>query len=166
MEQQALTPPPIGQSWIGQGGIYAGIIRGENGHPDHHLIIAPDEEKALEFGSYGKDTTNATSALDGFANTQALITSEHPHPAAEWANKYTADGRTDYYLPSRHELRLAYINALETFNTEATYWSSTQDSAHTAWAQYFRYGTQGSNLKHDRLHVRPVRRIQLNPSPL
>ncbi len=29
--------PAIGAEWPGQGGIYAGLMRGHDGHPDYHL---------------------------------------------------------------------------------------------------------------------------------
>ena len=32
--------PPIGANWPGQGGFYAGVVRGTDGKPDHHLILA------------------------------------------------------------------------------------------------------------------------------
>jgi hypothetical protein len=40
----ALAPavPPIGQPWPAQGGIYAGLSRGEDGEPDAHLVLLPD----------------------------------------------------------------------------------------------------------------------------
>jgi len=31
--------PRIGQPWPGVDGVYAGIARGENGGPDHHLVL-------------------------------------------------------------------------------------------------------------------------------
>ncbi len=39
---KASTPPPIGAMWPEQGGIYAGVMRGEWGH-NYHLIIAPHQ---------------------------------------------------------------------------------------------------------------------------
>lgn len=166
MTAQALTPPRIGQQWPGQGGVYAGLIRGEGDQPDYYLIVANEEAEGLEFGGYGKTVDGTNSSLDGAANTQALITSEHAHPAAEWAAKHTADGHSDFYLPSRNELRLCYANAPEPFSKDDWYWSSTQDSAHYAWMQYFDDGYQGWSHECHEYRVRPVRRIQLSNSIL
>jgi len=35
----AVIPPAIGQPWPGVDGIYAGVSRGEDGHPDAHLVL-------------------------------------------------------------------------------------------------------------------------------
>lgn len=51
----------LGKLWPGQGGVYAGLVRGEDGKPNYHLIVAAASEadttcfKDLEFGSYGKE---------------------------------------------------------------------------------------------------------------
>jgi len=44
------TTPKIGEPWPGQGGIYAGIMRGRDGNPDYHLIVG----KATEPMPWGK----------------------------------------------------------------------------------------------------------------
>jgi len=38
----AQTFPRVGEVWQGQGGIYAGIVRGDPGQPDYHLIVATE----------------------------------------------------------------------------------------------------------------------------
>jgi hypothetical protein len=37
---EAFTPPAIGADWPGQHGIYAGLVRGEDGEPYYHLILS------------------------------------------------------------------------------------------------------------------------------
>jgi hypothetical protein len=37
------TIPVIGKHWPEHGGIYAGLARGEDGQPDGHLVLLPDE---------------------------------------------------------------------------------------------------------------------------
>jgi hypothetical protein len=80
------------------------------------------------------------------------------------------DGVTydDWFLPSKHELALLYINKSAVGGFKAVrggfgggqgYWSSSEngDSRNFAWGQYFNYGWQESNLKDSRLSVRAVR---------
>jgi hypothetical protein len=39
----AQTFPNIGEVWPDQGGIYAGIVRGDSGQPDYHLVVATED---------------------------------------------------------------------------------------------------------------------------
>ena len=160
-----ISRPPIGSYWLGQGGIYAGMVRGENGTPDYHLIVPTDSSAQVEeitWGAYGESESGATNLRDGQANTKALLDSKHDHPAAQWASGLSIEGHGDWYLPARHELRLCYLNVPEPFNTEGWYWSSTQCSPGTAWFQGFVVGLQHYNRKDDALRARAVRRV-VNP---
>jgi hypothetical protein len=52
----AITIPRVGTQWAEHGGIYAGIMRGETGQPDYHLIlvegdIAANWTKAKEWAA-------------------------------------------------------------------------------------------------------------------
>jgi hypothetical protein len=149
--------PQLGQYWEGQGGVYAGVVRGEFEQRDYHLIIATEDLGKLEWGGYGTDVVGATSASDGFANTQELI-EDGDHPAATACSRYEADGHTDFYLPARRELQVAEANASDLFAKE-WYWSSTQRSANYAFTMYFDDGNQLTNAKDFELRVRPVRRF-------
>lgn len=155
------TPPRIGQPWPGQGGIYVGMMRGQNGAPDYHLI-APDSPAAMidsiTWGGIEIDEPGATSDFDGQANTATLIASNTEHPAAEWAAGVNIDSHTDYYLPARRELRLCWVNTPELF-PEGYYWSSTQYSARTAWLQFFDDGNQLGGHKDAQYAARAVRRV-------
>lgn len=158
-ENAQLTPPRIGQPWPGQGGTFIGTLRGELGGPDWHIIKADVEGTELAFGQYGKTVEGAESDRDGVANTAALLAAGNC-PAAEFASKHSAEGHTDFYLPSRHELQLMYLNAPEGLDVAGWYWSSTQYSAGLAWVQDFSYGYQYCDDKGGQRRVRPVRRIQ------
>ncbi len=139
-----LTPPPIGEFWKGQGGIYAGLMRGEGSQPDYHLVVAVGDQTEVEqitWGAAGQAEPGACSEWDGRDNTLALVESEHSHPAAEWAATREVDGHRDFYLPARRELRLCWVNVPELF-ADAWYWSSTQFSPGSAWIQDFDDGLQ------------------------
>jgi hypothetical protein len=154
-------PPKIGEFWQGQGGIYAGLIRGENGLPDYHLIIPTDPlgyVESITWGGYGKEEVGTNSTFDGLANTTALDNSEIKHPAAQWAAGLVIDGHKDFYLPARRELRLLWVNVPELF-VNGWYWSSTQYSAYFAFYQDFDVGFQSSYYKYGALRARAVRRL-------
>nr|WP_294864388.1 DUF1566 domain-containing protein [uncultured Pseudogulbenkiania sp.] len=156
----AQKTPRIGEYWPGQGGVYAGLIRGENGQPDYHLIVAGGNEgfvQEIAWGSHGADEPNAKSEWDGLANTLALARSEHDHPAAEWAAGLEIDGYADWYLPARREAALCYANVPELFE-KAWHWTSTQYSPYYAWIQYFNAGNQYDTHKATELRARAVRR--------
>jgi hypothetical protein len=156
-------PPAVGEYWKQAGGIYAGIVRGEKGATDHHLIVAagPDGfSREITFGGRGQSIEGAVSDLDGYANTLALASSAHDHPAAEWASSLTIEGHDDWYLAARRELRLCWVNVPELFE-DGWYWSSTQFSADSAWCQTFGGGGQGINDKDYKLRARAVRRLSV-----
>ncbi len=152
--------PRIGEHWPHQGGIYAGIIR--DGDNQWHLILPTDlaAHGTFAWGAYGTNEPTATSRSNGLANTQALVASEHQHPAAEWAAALTIDGHNDFYLPAQKELNLIFVN-LQEFMEGTWHWSSTQYSAHGAWIQDFGDGNQTSYGKDGELAVRAVRRLPI-----
>jgi hypothetical protein len=159
----AVVPPKIGDYWNGQGGIYAGMMRGEAGKPDYALIVPTDPKAGIsdiQWGGRGIDEPDATSEYDGFANTRALAASMTDHPAAEWAFELVIDGFTDFYLPARRELSLLYANVPELFEKVWTH-SSTQFSASTAWIQYFDDGGQDGADKSYEARGVAVRRLAL-----
>ena len=163
----SLTPPAIGQYWQGQGGFYAGLMRGQDGQPDYHLVVtAADlgEAKSITWGGKGESESGAESEWDGKANTNALLNSGRSHPAAEYAAGLTVEEHRDFYLPSRRELRLCWVNVPEHFAKE-WYWSSTQCSPRYAWFQIFGDGGQDYDRKVNELRARAVRRV-LTPSTL
>lgn len=155
----AITPFALGQLVPEQGGYYAGIVRGENGAPDYHLFVAPEDASADEvtWGKYGKSIEGAGHVNDGLANTKALIAAGEC-PAAEACHAYRGNGFDDWYLPAQAELNLCFANAREHFAKEY-YWSSTQCSAHYAWVQHFGYGLQLNFPKANGFRVRAVRRL-------
>ncbi|MGB8422227.1 DUF1566 domain-containing protein [Paraburkholderia sp.] len=155
---EQLIVPRLGTEWEGQGGIYAGLMRGEGEQPDYHLIVSVDEAINVEWGGYGINVPECDSRLDGAANTRALLASTSKHPAAAWAAEYTRDGHSDFYLPAQRELNLCYATVAEKFAPE-WYWSSTQYSAYGAWVQYFGDGLQYNAHKINKGRFRAVRRL-------
>ena len=106
--------PEIGDAF--EGGFYAGLIsHTADGIATHALIVAPAATGAsgtgytittnLQWQTSGS-TTGATSPFDGAANT-ALMTSS---PAANFCTGLSIGGYSDWYMPARFELDIAYYN--------------------------------------------------------
>jgi hypothetical protein len=113
-------PAVLGEPW--GGGYFAGYIsHTANGSPTHALIVAPRETGAtgagytlttnLEWKTANTTTAGTTSDFDGAANTAAMVTAGiADHPAANFCVGLNIGGFTDWYLPSRYELDIAYFN--------------------------------------------------------
>ena len=125
--------PKIGEYWIGQGGIYAGMCRGRDGDPDYHLILCKDAPE------------------QGFKWQAAL----------DHAKTIEADGHQDITVPTRWESPILYANLQDQFDTDYWYWTSTQSSESGAWYQRFFSGSQGTSLKVYERRVRFVRRLAI-----
>lgn len=158
------TPPRIGEQWPGQGGRYLGIIRGESGQPDYHLI-APDHsadsmQRGRPWGPPGK-VVGALSHCDGLANTKAMV--KAGSALAEKVRALSIERHKDYYIGARDEARLAYINAREHFQKDGWFWTSTQDEFVDAYAWMQTFGTGGQLTGHESDESRAfvVRRIPI-----
>ena len=123
----------IGEYWPGQGGIYAGIARGQDGQPDYHLILA-EEAPESDFN---------WAAAKGHAKT------------------VEADGHHDFALPTRFESALLYANLRDKINTDYWYWTGAEHSAGRAFFQGFGYGYQYLCTVSFEARARFVRRLAL-----
>lgn len=134
------TPPRAGENWPEQGGIYAGEIRGENGAPNHHLILLDQPEPAA---------MPWQKAMDWAAGLKT-----------HYAPGFKVHVFSDWALPTRREQRLLFVNAREHFQ-EAWYWSGEQHAANSlnAWVQGFGNGNQDNHWKDDEYRVLAVRRV-------
>jgi hypothetical protein len=103
----------IGQAY--GGGFFAGYIsHNANGVATHALIVAPAASGAST-GYAWKTTQTLTSdsgsTFDGAANTAAMVAADIAlHPAAQFCVNLSIGGFTDWYLPARYELDIAYSN--------------------------------------------------------
>ncbi|HRO61717.1 MAG TPA: DUF1566 domain-containing protein [Burkholderiaceae bacterium] len=126
------STPALGERW--QGGIYAGIVRDDEGGPDYHLIVSADDERT------------AVTWTD----------------AMKWASELRAAGHADWALPNRQEARVLWANAQQRFAKE-WYWLRTQSAGGEsgAWCQGFDDGYQGVCRKDGELRARAVRRLPI-----
>lgn len=127
------TTPRIGERWPGQGGIYAGVMRGRDGAPDYHLLVG-----------------DAVETLKPLPWDKAMAA----------AKDMEGDGHKDYTLPFRAEQALQFANVPELFESE-WYWSCEQHAAYSgcAWVQGFGGGSQGYGHKSYDYRARAVRRL-------
>jgi hypothetical protein len=130
--------PNIGDAF--EGGFFAGYIsHTADGNPTHGLIVAPRATGAtgdpyplpgyLLWKTANTTTADTTSPFDGAANTAAMVTAGiADHPAAEFCVDLTIDGYSDWYLPARYELDIAYENLKPTTTSNNTSWGINEYS--------------------------------------
>jgi len=154
--------PAVGQYWVGQGGIYAGIMPDYEGTQPRFLIFASDEVVDAQWGGPASEEPHARNRDDGWGNTEQLAEcrqNTHSHEAARFAATYEKDGHDDFYLPSKRELDLAYETIRDTFDANDWYWSSTERSRLSAYGRNFGDLQLTSLLKHIDGRARPVRSV-------
>jgi hypothetical protein len=113
-------PAVIGEPF--GGGFFAGYIsHTADDNPTHALIVAPRDTGAtgtgytlttnLRLKTANTATFGTTSNFDGAANTAAMVTAGIAnHPAANFCVGLSIGGFSDWYLPARYELDIAYFN--------------------------------------------------------
>ncbi|WP_417285326.1 hypothetical protein [Comamonas sp.] len=153
---QSSSKPQIGDYWPGQGGFYAGDMRGDDGTVYGLIVSDCDTAKDVGTAKWGTDGERDLSQWDGLDNTRRLV---NECPAAKLATNHTADEHKDFYLPARRELQLAAANVPHLFGDDNWYWSSTHYGQSTAWAVDFELGRTSRNFRYDEFRVRPVRRF-------
>ncbi len=131
-----------------------------------HGLVAKATDEA---GTYQWSSTNfqtwayASGIYGGAQNTKKsiarAIAESSTCNAASVCDNLVSGGYTDWYLPSKDELDMMYVNlhlqGLGNFNF--FYWSSTEGDNNTAWEQLFNSGGQGSLNKNRTNNVRAVR---------
>jgi hypothetical protein len=144
LAQQQKYPAVLGEPW--GGGYFAGYIsHTADGNPTHALIVAPRETGATGTGytltanpKWADETVavpasstliNASSIFDGKANTDLMMSlianstySAGAFPAAQFCANLNIGGFTDWYLPARWELDIAYFNLKPSTSSNSTSW--------------------------------------------
>jgi hypothetical protein len=127
-------PAVIGEPF--GGGFFAGYIsHTADGNATHALIVAPRATGAtgtgytlttnLTWKTSLTTTSGATSNFDGAANTAAIVTAGiADHPAANFCKNLNIGGFTDWYLPARYELDIAYFNLKPSTTANDLSWGS------------------------------------------
>jgi hypothetical protein len=135
-----------------------------------HGLIAATSNQSTGFRWYGGTNTSTRARGDGVGaglkNTAIIIANQGAVDgnvfAATVCNEYsvTVDGVTygDWYLPSKNELNLLYLQKSVVGGfTGVYYWSSSEDGDSYAWSQSFYNGSQDSFPKGGLYYVRAIR---------
>jgi hypothetical protein len=156
----------IGDSY--QGGKVAYIlISGDPGYDantQHGLIAATsDQSSGIQWynGTYTTTGATGTEIGTGLSNTNTIITSQGATStsyAAGLARAHNGGGYTDWYLPSKDELKKLYLNRIAIGGFAGNYyWSSTEFDGDGAWYHYFTVGYWGNSAKNYSNYVRAIR---------
>ena len=131
---RAVQLPPIGKAWPGEGGVFAGLLKGKDS--DYAVIVPLDP----------------ASDVDPAPWKYAIAA----------AGKFKTAEHQDYSAATRGELALCFYNLPQLFK-KAWYWSSTPYAglASYAWYQCFSLGSQYDTRKDYMLRARAVRRLPI-----
>ena len=155
----------IGESYGG------GIVFYVYDNGQHGLVAATaDQNGGAAIRWYGGSNTDTRARADGVGaglkNTAIIIANQGSNDGVAFAatvcNEYsvTVAGVTygDWYLPSKHELNILFINrvAVGGFSSDY-YWSSSEYDGVLAWTQLFSNGNQFNDFKNTTNYVRAVR---------
>ena len=165
----SVPPPPLGSTYEGGKVFYIfqpgdpGYVAGET----HGLIAAPSDIPSNTYrilvgcyGNYGTSTALGTGA----ANTTKLLACSDAVNAAKLVDALTVGGYSDWYLPSKDELNILYLNRNLVGNfidwPGYSYWSSSEfylAFASHAWFQRFSDGSQDGEGKNYQKEIRAIR---------
>ena len=122
--------PRIGQEWPGSGGIFAGLVRGQDGASDYLLILGPEKEEC-----------NWQDAMD-------------------WATGLDINDHADFTMPTRAEQSILFGNLRDQFEPEWYWSREQLAAlSDYAWVQTFGYGNQVSYHESVDYRARAVRRL-------
>ena len=127
---EAFTPPAINEYWPGQGGVYAGQVREDDGSTYHEILAEVRSPSRLNHGD-----------------------------ATKWAASLTIDGHSDFTLPTRRGAALLYANLSHLFE-KTWHWTSTLAGLSHAWNCHFNDGHQSYDVKSYAGCARAVRRFK------
>ncbi len=152
-----------GASGIAIGQMYAGgIVFYLDATGEHGLVCSPsDIGTSPKWGCEGTSIPTSTSLGSGAANTATILANcSEAGIAARLCDDLELNGYTDWFLPSKDELNLIYVNLCATKKqsfTSGYYESSSQANAESFSDQYFISGSIGTNPKNGGEYVRAVR---------
>jgi len=163
------SPASLGPTVIGEefgGGYYAGTVGG------YYIICPPisGQNSNIQWKTTDTATAGTTSLVDGYANTQAMVTGGiELHPAASFCINLTINSFSDWYFPAKDEMDLLYTNktvltsaGAGSFNDTDAYWCSSASSSTAAWNIYFVDGSWDDvSSKPNSYSLRAIRRVAI-----
>ena len=129
----------------------------------HGLICAiTNQSDSSEWGCNGVSISGAdgTAIGTGDQNTTDILAGCNAATAALLCDTLSLNGYSDWFLPSKEELRLMYTNlhsvGLGSFSN-TSYWSSSEMTASFAWQVIFSNGITQGTSKNNFISVRAIR---------
>jgi Protein of unknown function (DUF1566) len=155
----------IGESYGG------GIVFYVYDNGQHGLIAATADQStgSTWYNGIFRHTGSTGDGLGaGAMNTAMIVAAQLPdNPTGNYSAKACADysitvdgiNYGDWYLPSKHELNLLYLQRLIVggFAIGFFYWSSTEANANDVWFQLFSNGFVNTNGKNSIVYTRAIR---------
>lgn len=130
----------------------------------NYLEVAPFAAEVLRSWSQTSVEPNLAAGTEigsGHSNTRTIIARGEADPelsAVAYAEAYTLNGFTDWYLPALDEIHeLTIARELVGGFTFGVYWTSTERDAGTAWYQNFMNSFQFTAAKSTLYRTRPIR---------
>ncbi len=129
----------------------------------HGLVASTsDVSEGSAWGCLDVALSGAAGTAQGTGNQNTLDivkACSEAGTAARLCNDLTQGGYSDWYLPSKDELNLMYLQKTTIGGfADDMYWSSSQVNKNSAWLQDFKFGTQFSTTPKDYgTHVRAIR---------
>jgi len=123
------------------------------------------EDPTFKWCDTNTSVTGTSKAIGTGAQNTVLMKAGCNSVAGQSAADYAGGGKSDWFLPSKDELNEMFTRSRTSgfdtatygFVTSLVYWSSSQDTAATAWYQSFANGLRSNFFKNDAQRVRPVR---------
>ena len=137
---------------IGDTGPAGGLIfydKGDNSDGWRYLEVSSKDAGTAQWGADGYKLGGTDIKVGtGKHNTDVIMYylrgAGESGKAAQLARQYTQGGYTDWFLPSKEELNLIYLNLrlkLQGDFSMGWYWSSTEVDGGSTWAQQFSDGS-------------------------
>lgn len=130
----------------------------------HGLIAAPANHGSVTTWGFFENQVEAFGKLvgTGKANTEKIAAaSDDNQLAARICSNLVLNGYDDWYLPSKDELNLMYVNLKKSgigkFNDDVYYWTSSETDFNNAWIQDFKTGVQKEQNVNRPHYVRAIR---------
>lgn len=153
--------------YVGEAGPAGGIVfydKGDDSGGWRFMEAAPSDQSTGIQWYNGSDTTTgaiATATGTGAMNTSTIVVSQGAGSyAAQLCYDLILGGKDDWFLPSKDDLYMMYINLKQQNRgnfASAWYWSSSEDDYPYAWSQSFGAGVQINYAKYGGNSVRAAR---------
>jgi hypothetical protein len=152
----------VNEYQIGETGPGGGLVFYLDGSGGGMEAAPVSTEHTAIWGCYGDFVTGTSGAIgEGKSSTKEILNGcAEPNIAAEWCDKLTYNGYSDWFLPSMQELELMYSNLKAkgkgNFNN-SKYWSSSQFTEANAFYLDMSNGSDAYGPKSDKYLVRAAR---------